>query len=123
MIHYEHVLRTTAVALAWVAMVALLLTTRWPVLAAQRSGRQTHSTGGADVPTYGYRVVRSYPHDRQAFTQGLVYHDGILYEGTGLNGRSGVRKVRLETGQVLQVRPLDDRQRGGQDRSHCRKRR
>lgn len=90
-------------------MVALLLTTRWPVLAAQRSGRQTHSTGGADVPTYGYRVVRSYPHDRQAFTQGLVYHDGILYEGTGLNGRSGVRKVRLETGQVLQVRPLDDR--------------
>jgi glutaminyl-peptide cyclotransferase len=102
------VLRTTAIVAAWLAVGALLMTTRWPAFAAQRGGRQTPSTGG-DVPTYGYRVVRSYPHDRQAFTQGLVYRDGILYEGTGLNGRSGVRKVRLETGEVLQVRPLDDR--------------
>ena len=57
-------------------------------------------------PTFGYHVVRSYPHDPQAFTQGLVYRDGFLYEGTGLNGRSGIRKVRLETGEVLDVRPL-----------------
>ena len=56
---------------------------------------------------YGYKVVRSYPHDRQAFTQGLVYLDGLLYEGTGMNGQSGIRKVRLETGEVLQMRPLD----------------
>ncbi|HYR44310.1 MAG TPA: glutaminyl-peptide cyclotransferase [Terriglobia bacterium] len=51
---------------------------------------------------YGYRVVKSYPHDRTAFTQGLEYHDGFLYEGTGLVGRSSLRKVNLETGQVLQ---------------------
>ena len=58
------------------------------------------------VPTYGYTVVRSYPHDRNAFTQGLLFKDGFLYEGTGLNGRSGIRKVKLETGEVIQTKPL-----------------
>ena len=61
------------------------------------------------APVSGYEVVRSYPHDPQAFTQGLVFADGVLYEGTGLNGRSGIRKVRLETGEVLQVQPLESR--------------
>jgi glutamine cyclotransferase len=61
------------------------------------------------VPTFGYQVVRSYPHDREAFTQGLIYRNGVLYEGTGLNGRSGIRKVKLETGEVLQMQPLDSR--------------
>src|SRR5216117_3030714 len=51
---------------------------------------------------YGYRVVKSYPHERNAFTQGLEYRDGFLYEGTGLAGRSSLRKVRLDTGQVVQ---------------------
>lgn len=63
--------------------------------------------GSKPVPVFGYKVVRSYPHDRQAFTQGLQYVDGVLYEGTGMNGESGIRKVRLETGEVLQMRPLD----------------
>jgi glutaminyl-peptide cyclotransferase len=58
---------------------------------------------GDSPPTFGYRVVRSYPHDPQAFTQGLIYRDGVLYEGTGLYGRSSIRKVKLETGEVLQV--------------------
>ena len=58
------------------------------------------------VPTYGYQVVRSYPHDRGAFTQGLIFHDNVFYEGTGLNGQSGIRKVKIETGEVLQARPL-----------------
>ncbi len=56
----------------------------------------------AAAPEYGYRVVHVYPHDRTAFTQGLEYRGGFLYEGTGLEGRSTVRKVKLETGQVLQ---------------------
>lgn len=59
------------------------------------------------VPTYGYQVVRSYPHDRDAFTQGLIYRDGVLYEGTGLNGRSSIRKVKLETGEVLQSKRVE----------------
>jgi len=53
-----------------------------------------------------YRIVRAYPHDPDAFTQGLQYVDGAFYEGTGLNGRSSVRKVRIETGEVLQKRDL-----------------
>ncbi len=56
----------------------------------------------AQVAVYGYEVVRAYPHDRGAFTQGLVYRDGYLYESTGLNGRSTLRKVTLETGAVLE---------------------
>jgi glutaminyl-peptide cyclotransferase len=51
---------------------------------------------------YGYRVVKTYPHDRMAFTQGLEYRDGFLYEGTGLAGRSSVRRIDLATGKVLQ---------------------
>ena len=53
-------------------------------------------------PQYGYRVVKTFPHDRTAFTQGLEYRDGFLYEGTGMAGRSSLRKVELATGRVLQ---------------------
>lgn len=55
----------------------------------------------AALPVYGYLVKNTYPHDPQAFTQGLLFRDGFLYESTGLNGRSSVRKVQLETGKVL----------------------
>jgi glutamine cyclotransferase len=58
------------------------------------------------LPVYGYRVVRVYPHDPTAFTQGLQYVDGFLYEGTGLNGRSSIRKVKLDTGEVVQKRDI-----------------
>ncbi len=53
-----------------------------------------------------YRVVHQYPHDPNAFTQGLEYRGGFLYEGTGLQGRSTLRKVELETGKVLQSIPI-----------------
>jgi len=59
-----------------------------------------------NLPVAGYQVVRAYPHDSNAFTQGLEYVDGVLYEGTGLNGRSSIRKVKLETGEVLQKRDV-----------------
>jgi glutamine cyclotransferase len=55
----------------------------------------------AKAPEYGYRVLARYPHDPGAFTQGLFYLDGFLYESTGLEGRSSIRKVRLETGEVV----------------------
>jgi glutaminyl-peptide cyclotransferase len=61
------------------------------------------------APVAGYQVVKVYPHDRQAFTQGLQYVDGFLYEGTGQHGQSGIRKVKLETGEVVQHQPLDSR--------------
>ena len=57
---------------------------------------------------YTYKIVNTYPHDPNAFTQGLVYEDGYLYEGTGLQGASTIRKVELETGKVLQIYHLPD---------------
>jgi glutaminyl-peptide cyclotransferase len=61
---------------------------------------------GPDVVHYTYRVIQSYPHDPGAFTQGLQWQDGNLYEGTGLHGRSSIRRVDLATGAVLQQRGL-----------------
>ena len=57
------------------------------------------------IPVYGYRVVHSYPHDPKAYTEGLLYLDGHLYESTGQIGSSSVRKVELTTGKVLQQSP------------------
>jgi len=57
--------------------------------------------------TYRYRVVKSYPHDRRAYTQGLVYDNGFFYEGTGQPGESSLRKVEIETGKVLTQVNLD----------------
>src|ERR1035438_8210011 len=54
------------------------------------------------VPEYTYQVVHAYPHDPDAFTEGLFYWKGVLYESTGIEGTSSVRKVKLETGEVLQ---------------------
>lgn len=54
------------------------------------------------LPVYGYEVVKAYPHDGKAFTQGLIFHDGFLYEGTGEQGESSLRKVELETGKIVQ---------------------
>jgi glutamine cyclotransferase len=58
------------------------------------------------IPVYTYNVVNTYPHDRNAFTQGLVFEDGVLYEGTGGFGNSTLRRVELETGDILQIREL-----------------
>src|SRR4051812_35231537 len=54
-----------------------------------------------------YRIVHTYPHDPHAFTQGLVFVDGHLYESTGRNGQSSLRMVDLETGRALQEQPVD----------------
>jgi glutamine cyclotransferase len=62
-----------------------------------------------DTPlNYTFSVVNVYPHDKNAFTQGLVFEDGVLYEGTGLYGESTLRRVELETGNVLQLYALPD---------------
>lgn len=58
------------------------------------------------MPVYTYSIVNTFPHDRNAFTQGLIYLDGIFYEGTGLYQRSTLRKVDVETGHVLQLHKL-----------------
>jgi glutamine cyclotransferase len=93
--------RPNALVPAVVALIALSLSVT--PMANMTSAQQKK----APAPVAGYRVVKVYPHDRQAFTQGLQYLDGVLYEGTGQHGQSGIRKVKLETGEVLQHQPLD----------------
>jgi len=57
----------------------------------------------SDSSSETFQVLNVYPHDPTAFTQGLLYHDGHFYESTGLHGRSSVRKVVPETGQIVQM--------------------
>jgi glutamine cyclotransferase len=63
----------------------------------------------ANSPAFSYRVVSSFPHDPTAFTQGLAFENGFLYEGTGLRGASTIREVQLETGDIVRIRGLADR--------------
>jgi glutamine cyclotransferase len=65
---------------------------------SQQSDRMTVAS---KVPTYTYEVVKAYPHDAKAFTQGLVFYQDVFYESTGLNGSSSLRRVEIETGKVL----------------------
>jgi glutamine cyclotransferase len=69
--------------------------------------RSTQVPSRPATPVLRYELVRDYPHDPQAFTQGLVFHDGVLFESTGQYGQSSVRRVELETGKVLQERRLE----------------
>jgi len=86
---------------------ALLLSSPAVLQAGQGSDRDRPTVRGGpqqalNTPVYTYTVVNTYPHDPDAFTQGLVFTDSVLYEGTGLYGGSSLRRVDLETGAVLQ---------------------
>jgi glutamine cyclotransferase len=71
-------------------------------------GRPSGPIVSDDVPLYTYRILNTYPHDRGAFTQDLVWADSVLFESTGLYRESSLREVELETGQVLRRRNLND---------------
>jgi len=62
----------------------------------------------APAPVYTYEVVRTFPHDPTAFTEGLFYQDGYLYESTGLEGQSSIRKEKLDTAEVVQRIAIPD---------------
>lgn len=108
----HHVLLLKRATPALLPLVALLLLScnlspqTTPVSQTTVSASPTRTTVSRPVQEYTYQVVASYPHDPDAFTQGLVFNEGVLYEGTGLVGRSSLRKVDLETGRVLQRRDL-----------------
>lgn len=72
------------------------------------NGPQTPADTTASTVTrfYTYETIHTYPHNRDAFTQGLVFADSVLYEGTGINGSSSLRKVELKTGNILQIHAL-----------------
>lgn len=88
--------RTSAIVALFVALIALLGAALFVGLSSLE--RVPLST----VQHYEYNVVSTFPHDPAAFTEGLVYLDGFLYESTGLNGASSLRRVNLTTGAVLQ---------------------
>jgi glutamine cyclotransferase len=87
------------------AGAVLLLSLCLTSLNCQSGAVANRSNNGSDnrsVPKYGYEVVQVFPHDPNAFTQGLEFHDGQLFESTGQEGRSSLRRIELETGKVLQ---------------------
>ena len=61
------------------------------------------------VSEYGYRILNTYPHDIEAFTQGLIFHDGYLFEGTGKRGQSSLSKINLDDATVLMSKNLSRR--------------
>ena len=65
------------------------------------------SQAAGAVPVSGYKVLHTYPHDSRAYTEGLYFLDAALFESTGLEGQSDIRKVRLRDGVITQVRTLD----------------
>ncbi|HYE73944.1 MAG TPA: glutaminyl-peptide cyclotransferase [Blastocatellia bacterium] len=67
----------------------------------------TSNSDNAPPALYGYEIVNVYPHDPHAYTQGLLYDNGFLYESTGQHGESSLRKVELQTGKVIQRRDID----------------
>lgn len=77
------------------------------VVAAPDTPTQPATPTPTPPPTYTYRVINTYPHDPAAFTQGLIFVDGDLYESTGRWGESTLREVGLATGAVLRSQPLD----------------
>ena len=67
-----------------------------------------HLSKNQNLTKYTYQVVALYPHDSRAFTQGLIFHEGFLYESTGLYGESSLRKIDLRTGKVLLENKIDE---------------
>ena len=94
-------------ALAALALAPLPTAAQTTAQPAGTAASGTPAPRPARPPRYGYEVVNVYPHDPDAFTQGLEFHDGILLESTGRHP-SSVRRVRLETGEVLARRELDN---------------
>ncbi|MGB8509213.1 MAG: glutaminyl-peptide cyclotransferase [Pyrinomonadaceae bacterium] len=101
----------------FIASVALTLLTAvagcQPASSPQVTGTNAASSGGANAsntngnlnqpaPVYGFEVVNTFPHDAKAFTQGLIFQDDALLESVGEYGRSGLRRIELKTGKVLQ---------------------
>lgn len=81
--------------------LALLFALATPACAQQPAANNS-AEATARTPTWGFRIVATYPHDPRAFTQGLIWQDGRLYESTGQIGYSTIRRVNLDDGRVLQ---------------------
>jgi glutaminyl-peptide cyclotransferase len=95
------------IGLLALATSAVIVTKRSRSAKAPPPAAVRHTQAAGSI--FGYEIVGEYPHDADAYTQGLIYLDGFLYESTGITGRSSLRKVRLETGEVIQQRAVNPR--------------
>ncbi len=97
--------RMRAASLLLLILLAFLvaISLRAPILEAQTA---SDSDGSSSVQVFDYQIIKTYPHDSEAFTQGLVYDKGMFFEGTGELGQSSLRRVDLETGRVLKQKSL-----------------
>ena len=86
----------------WLILTLLVLTAAMASSCCSRTTAQP----AAHIPVYGFRVVRAYPHDNTAFTEGLAIRGDVLIEGTGLPGRSVLRRVDLRSGEILREHAL-----------------
>lgn len=102
---------STSTAATEVAYAAVVASQSTPIPTVPPTETPTPTATPTPTPappiTYTYRIVNTYPHDPEAFTQGLVYYDGLLYEGTGRWGESSLREVALETGSVIRSHALE----------------
>src|SRR5277367_1525781 len=94
--------------LAILATGSLLVAGAFVIGAGAANGGRSAATQKAkqSIPILGVKILHVYPHDPRAFTQGLEYFDGFLYESTGETGQSSLRKVDLESGKVMQKTDL-----------------
>jgi glutaminyl-peptide cyclotransferase len=95
------------IGLLALATIALILLKHRRSTTASPTSVAIHKPQQAVGSVLGYEIVGEYPHDPEAYTQGLIYIDGFLYESTGITGRSSLRKVRLETGEIIQQRAVN----------------
>lgn len=84
----------------WIVVAVLSAAAFGPHAVAAQATPIASPAAVLSAPVSGYRVIAEYPHDPGAFTQGLVFIDDVLFEGTGLNGASTLRRVDLESGEV-----------------------
>jgi glutamine cyclotransferase len=99
-------------ALVWIAIIGMAIAAVI-LLLIELTGTPTLEPAvplsSEPAPIRKYDVVAEYPHDPQALTQGLIYTDGFLYESTGRQGQSSIRKLELKTGRIIQQRAVDSR--------------
>lgn len=99
-------LASGAISFVWVESILPVACTSPGFASSLDTGLNLTPIDTSGTSLHNIRVVNVYPHDPDAFTQGLVFYNGYIYEGTGISGQSSVRKVELATGRVLKSQSL-----------------
>ena len=107
--HLQQKKRQPAAQLRLTTKLGITLGKKWLLAGALCLAGFGVQASGLSVEQLGIKVLAELPHDGEAFTQGLLLHDGYLYESTGLYGQSSLRKIDASSGELLMQRQLDAR--------------